>query len=85
MPKESILVVDDDKEIADLVEIHLISDGYKVFKANSAKEGLEIFQHEDLQLLIIDIMMPGLNGMEAAGKLRENDKNTVIVFVTALE
>ena len=42
MEQINILVVDDEKEIADLVEIYLVSDGYKVFKANNAKEGLEI-------------------------------------------
>ena len=57
MQSASILVVDDDKEIADLVEIHLVSDGYKVFKAYNAKDGLEIFKNEDIQLMILDIMM----------------------------
>lgn len=82
MPKESILVVDDDKEIADLVEIHLISDGYKVFKANSAKEGLEIFQHEDLQLLIIDIMMPEMDGLEMCEIVRQTS-NVPIIMLSA--
>ena len=46
MEQINILVVDDEKEIADLVEIYLVSDGYKVFKANNAKEGLEILDQE---------------------------------------
>ena len=46
MEQIAILVVDDEKEIADLVEIYLVSDGYKVFKANNAKEGLEILEKE---------------------------------------
>ena len=69
MQRASILVVDDDKEIADLVEIHLVSDGHKVFKAYNAKDGLEIFEKEDLQLLILDIMMPGMNGLEPYSSL----------------
>ena len=59
MEQIAILVVDDEKEIADLVEIYLVSDGYKVFKANNAKEGLEILEKEEIHLVLLDIMMPG--------------------------
>ena len=79
MQRASILVVDDDKEIADLVEIHLVSDGHKVFKAYNAKDGLEIFEKEDLQLLILDIMMPGMNGLEMCEVIRE--KSTVPIIM----
>ena len=48
MEQINILVVDDEKEIADLIEIYLVSDGYKVFKANNAKEGLEILDQEEI-------------------------------------
>ena len=51
MEQINILVVDDEKEIADLVEIYLVSDGYKVFKANNAKEGLEILEKKELLAL----------------------------------
>ena len=57
MEQINILVVDDEKEIADLVEIYLVSDGYKVFKANNAKEGLEILDQEEIHLVLLDIMM----------------------------
>ena len=82
MQGASILVVDDDKEIADLVEIHLVSDGYKVFKAYSAKEGLEIFEREDLQLLILDIMMPEMDGMEMCEIVRKTS-NVPIIMLSA--
>ena len=59
MEQINILVVDDEKEIADLIEIYLVSDGYKVFKANNAKEGLEILDQEEIHLVLLDIMMPG--------------------------
>ena len=62
--KAKILVVDDDKEIADLVEIHLVSEGYEVRKANDAVTGLAILKsEEDISLAILDIMMPGMDGL----------------------
>ena len=71
MEQINILVVDDEKEIADLVEIYLVSDGYKVFKANNALDGLEILEKEEIHLVLLDIMMPGMNGLEMCKKIRE--------------
>lgn len=82
MQQEKVLVVDDDRAIADLVEIHLVCDGYKVFKANSAKEGLEIFEREELQLLILDIMMPEMSGMEMVEIIRQTS-NVPIIMLSA--
>lgn len=82
MEKINILVVDDDKEIADLVEIHLVSDGYRVFKANNAKDGLDILDKEEIQLVILDIMMPGMDGLEMCGIIRENN-NVPIIMLSA--
>ena len=58
MSEIHVLVVDDEKEIADLVEIYLVSDGYKVYKASNALEGLEILEKETIHLVLLDIMMP---------------------------
>ena len=58
MAETNILIVDDEQEIADLVEIYLVSDGYKVFKANNAQDGLDILDKEDIHLVLLDIMMP---------------------------
>ena len=80
MEQMSILVVDDDKEIADLVEIHLVSDGHKVFKANSAKEGLAILEDKDIKLVILDIMMPGIDGLNMCKKIRENSTIPIIML-----
>ena len=66
MPQISILVVDDEKEIADLVEIYLVSDGYRVFKADNAKDGLEILEKEEVHLVLLDIMMPGWTAWRCA-------------------
>ena len=63
MPDINILVVDDEKEIADLIEIYLVSDGYKVYKANNAMTGLEILEQEEIHLVLLDIMMPGMDGL----------------------
>ena len=64
MPDINILVVDDEKEIADLIEIYLVSDGYKVFKAENAEAGLSILDKQDIHLVLLDIMMPGMNGLD---------------------
>lgn len=80
MGQISILVVDDEKEIADLVEIYLVSDGYKVFKANNAQEGLEILDKEEIHLVLLDIMMPGMDGLEMCRKIRETNNIPIIML-----
>lgn len=80
MEELSILVVDDDKEIAQLVEIHLITEGYKVFKANNAAKGLEILKKEDIKLAILDIMMPGMNGLEMCKRVRAVSAIPIIIL-----
>lgn len=80
MEKTSILVVDDDKEIAELVEIHLVSDGYEVFKAYNAKQGFEILEKEDIKLIVLDIMMPGVDGLSMCKSIRENSTIPIIML-----
>lgn len=80
MQETGILVVDDDKEIADLVEIHLVSDGYIVYKAYNAKDGLEIMEKEDVKLAILDIMMPEIDGITMCKKIREKSKIPIIML-----
>lgn len=80
MPETRILVVDDEKEIADLIEIYLVSDGYKVLKANNAEEGLEILGKEEVHLVLLDIMMPGMNGLEMCKKIRETNNIPIIML-----
>lgn len=76
----SILVVDDDKEIADLVEIHLAGDGYKVYKAYNAKEGMKILKEQDIKLAILDIMMPGTDGITMCKCIRESSAIPIIML-----
>lgn len=80
MEQTSILVVDDDKEIAELVEIHLIADGYKVFKAYNAKDGLKILDKEDIKLVILDIMMPVMDGLTMCKTIRETSTIPIIML-----
>ena len=80
MAEINILVVDDEKEIADLVEIYLVSDGYRVFKAENAKEGLDIFDRENIHLVLLDIMMPGMDGLEMCRKIRETNNIPIIML-----
>ena len=80
MPQINILVVDDEKEIAELVEIYLVSDGYKVFKAYNAEEGLKILSEEEIHLVLLDVMMPGMNGLEMCRKIRESSNIPVIML-----
>ncbi len=76
----NILVIDDDKEIAELVEIHLVSDGYQVFKAYNAMEGFDILQKENIKLVILDIMMPGIDGLSMCKKIRETSTVPIIML-----
>ncbi|MEG0214625.1 MAG: response regulator transcription factor [Hungatella sp.] len=80
MSQINILVVDDEKEIAELVEIYLVSDGYKVFKANNAQEGLDIIEKEAIHLVLLDIMMPGMDGLEMCKRIRETNNIPIIML-----
>ena len=80
MAETNILVVDDEQDIADLVEIYLVSDGYKVFKASNAQDGLAILDKEDIHLVLLDIMMPGMNGLEMCKKIRETNNIPIIML-----
>ncbi|MBQ9765558.1 MAG: response regulator transcription factor [Lachnospiraceae bacterium] len=78
----NILVVDDEKEIAELEELYLSNDGYDVWKAFSGEEGLAILEKENIDLALIDIMMPGMSGLEMCKQIRKNS-NIPIIMVSA--
>ena len=67
----NILVCDDDKEIVDAIEIYLSQDGYKIYKAYDGEQAIQILDKEEIHLLIMDIMMPKLDGIRATLKIRE--------------
>jgi len=78
----NILVCDDDKEILEAIEIYLKNEKYGVHKAFDGLEALEILQKETIHLIIMDVMMPRLDGMRATMKIRE-EKNIPIIMLSA--
>lgn len=80
MNKASILVVDDDQEIAELVEIHLREEGYEVYKAYNGQQALLLFEQEQIDLVILDIMMPGMDGNEVCEKIRDISTVPIIML-----
>ncbi len=82
MEKETILVVDDEKEIRNLIGIYLENEGYKVIKASDGAEALKTLKSQQVHLIILDVMMPNMDGMEACMKIREH-KNMPIIMLSA--
>jgi len=82
MAEINILVCDDDKEIAGAIEIYLRNEGYNVFKAYDGLQALETARRENLHLIIMDIMMPNMDGIQATMKIRE-EKNIPIIMLSA--
>ena len=78
----NILVVDDDKEIVESIEIFLKKEGYNVYKAYNGMEALDVLVNNDVHLILMDIMMPKLDGIKATIKIRE-EKNIPIILVSA--
>ncbi len=78
----SILIAEDEKDIAAAIEVYLKNQNYNVYKAYNGMEALEIFEREQIQLILMDIMMPKMNGIEATLKIRESS-NVPIIFLTA--
>ena len=76
----NILVCDDDKEIVDAIEIYLSQDGHKIFKAYNGEQAIEKLNQGDIQLLIMDIMMPRLDGIRATIKIREYSSIPIIIL-----
>ncbi|MDE6760366.1 MAG: response regulator transcription factor [Lachnospiraceae bacterium] len=76
----TILVCDDDKEIVEAISIYLKQEGYNIVPAYNGKEALEVMEREEIHLIILDIMMPELDGIHALLKLRENSSIPVILL-----
>ena len=76
----NILVCDDDKEIVEAIEIYLSQDGYQIFKAYDGEQAIEMMKKEDIHLLIMDIMMPKLDGIRATLKIREYSSIPIIIL-----
>ncbi len=78
----NILVCDDEKDITDALKIYLTTEGYKVYTAFNGQEAVDVALKEDIQLVIMDIMMPVMDGMTAMTKIRE-EKNVPVIMLTA--
>ncbi|MFL0266853.1 response regulator transcription factor [Candidatus Clostridium radicumherbarum] len=78
----NILVVDDEIEIRNLLEINLRNEGYSVFKAACGEEALYILDKEEIHLIVLDIMMPGIDGLEVCRRVREK-YNLPILMLSA--
>ena len=75
-----ILVCDDDKEIVEAIEIYLQQEGYEILKAFDGEEAIKILEQEEVDLLIIDVMMPRLDGIHATLKIREKSSIPIIML-----
>lgn len=75
-----ILVCDDDKEIVEAIEIYLIQEGYHVLKAYDGKEAIEVLKNNEVHLLIIDVMMPILDGIRATLQIRKESSIPIIIL-----
>ena len=77
---KSILVCDDDREIVDAIEIYLQQEGYRILKAYDGEQALQVLKENEVHLLIIDVMMPRLDGIRATLKIREESSIPIIIL-----
>ena len=81
----TILLVDDEKDILEFVSYNLKKEGFNVLTSNNGEEAVKLARKKEPQLILLDVMMPGMDGIETCDKLRaeENLENTLIAFLTA--
>ena len=78
----NLLLCDDDHDIVSALDIYLSAEGYRLFHAYNGREALELVQKEEIHLILMDIMMPGLDGIAATARLREGS-NIPVILLTA--
>lgn len=76
----NILVCDDDREIVEAISIYLSKEGYKIYKAYNGKEAFDIMKKQEIHLILLDIMMPKIDGIEVAKKVRETNAIPIIML-----
>ena len=81
----NILVCDDDKDIVDAIEIYLAPEGYRILKAYDGIQAIEMMRKNDIQLLIMDVMMPRMDGIRATLKIREESNIPIIILSAKTE
>lgn len=82
MARETILLVDDEKEIVELMDIYFKNEGYTMLKASNGLEALEQLKNNNVDLIVLDVMMPQMDGMQACMKIRETN-NIPIIMISA--
>ena len=80
--EEKILIVEDEEKLARFVELELVHEGYRVDKAMDGRDALEMAERGDYGLILLDVMLPGMSGMELLRRLRRT-KQTPVIMVTA--
>ena len=80
---ETVLVCDDDIAILESIEIYLKAEGFNVLKAESGEQALNVIAENEIQCLVLDIMMPGTDGLQTTLKIREQKKNFPIIMLSA--
>ena len=78
----NILVCDDEKDIVSALKIYLTADGYQVFSAYNGKQALKVLEEREIHLVLMDIMMPEMDGISAMVKIREKS-NVPVILLTA--
>ncbi len=81
MAKETILVVDDEEDILELIRYNLAREGYQVICAISGEKALEKAKNENLDLIVLDLMLPGIDGLEVARRLKQQEKTSHIPII----
>jgi two-component system alkaline phosphatase synthesis response regulator PhoP len=81
MNKGTILIIDDEKDLIELVRYNLEKDGYDIISSTDGQSGLEIAQRHKLDLIVLDLMMPGMDGLEVCRRLRADDRTARIPLI----
>ncbi|WP_282022718.1 response regulator transcription factor [Priestia flexa] len=83
MSKGKILIIEDEKKIARLIQLELEYEGYETATAHTGTEGLSLFQSQQFDLLILDVMLPRLSGLEVLRRIRSTNQLTPVILLTA--
>src|SRR4051812_46142049 len=78
-----ILIIEDDEGIARVIQLELEHEGYKVSIAHTGRDGLSILDKEEIDLVLLDVMIPELNGMEVLRRIRDENNEIIIIMLTA--
>jgi two-component system alkaline phosphatase synthesis response regulator PhoP len=81
MAKKKVLIVDDEEDIRELVDLYLARDGYEIFACETGEQAIDIVRTESPDLIVLDLMLPGINGLDVCKKLKANRKTESISIV----